>query len=323
MPLFFPKSNIQGIPTPEMFLRIIALSMAPSNQIVVDQVIGNDGNNGTPIAPFKTIGAAMAQIIANADYSASKPYVVTVHPGVYVENVQLLPFVWIIGDANVWAALADAPAATSVAPVTISGTVSVNSLWSVAGARGGLINIAVNNDTDLSWPVYINTAVVDLIGCSLVQVNSIFSNANNGGLNLVGGTLSGLGTVNGFNYVTGAVIDGSWNVAGNQVNVVSGLVSPSGATVNVGANDGSTVSFDFSNCSLDSVTVNGSTSSAKFDAVSFPNTLTLSNGGTASLKTLAPALGYTPSAPSKWAGTPPATAQDALDRLAAVAITPP
>lgn len=54
----------------------------PGENVYVDDLNGNDGNNGSIASPFKTIQAAVNSI---SDDSAAKPYSVNIAPGVYGE----------------------------------------------------------------------------------------------------------------------------------------------------------------------------------------------------------------------------------------------
>lgn len=304
-------------------------SMPPSNQIVVDQIIGSDSTgNGAPISPFQTIGAAIAQIIANGDNSLAKPYTVIVHPGVYSENINILPFVWIIGCAYSSAFSVNFAFTNIAAPTQLNGNINCDPTFGSNGHRGGVVNLGQVGGNTFLQPGVSGNCCVDLIGCSLLNTGTQFQNNPRGGVNWIAGSANDTVLTHGIYQIMGVNIFGVLDIEGSCVVDLFGLstneFSGTPANVVVGQNDGSTSNVRICASDIQNLTVNGASISVSVDASSYPDgTLTIQNGGIFTVRTPAPAIGYVPGTPADWAGTPPADVQEALDRLAAVATTPP
>ena len=313
----------------ELITLTAAGGFGPGHVFNVDKQ-GNDvGGDGTSAKPFLTINHALAVITANADNTAAYPYAIIVGPGLFTESIALIPFVWIVGTAAASYFVGSVGLGGNNDSVTnIVGAISLDASFSGAFQRAGFFNCNMASSS-FSFVAGNNAQFIDLMGCNLGNLGSNFTGGNAGGLNVVDCSVFGINLESGNNTLRNIVQDGNMTLQdpiGGSVNIITGhsFWDPSGGgTVTIGADNGA-ITARISNSQILNLVVNGSTAVAEIDADSYPSTaLTLQNGGTITLTTAAPAISYTAAVPANWAGTPPATVQEAIDRLAAVAVVPP
>ena len=171
--------------------------------------------------------------------------------------------------------------------------------------------------------------VLDLINFS-AEALSFFTSDNTSGINWLGGACYDGNTHNGNNYIANVSFGLEYNISSS-----TGFTGPKPLTQFVAckfvdncqmeADTSQFLNVRFTACDMPLLTIVGSGCVVDLDSISYPTggAPALVSGGTFTLRTPATAGLYAPAAPGDWAATPPADVQDALDRLAAVAVTPP
>jgi hypothetical protein len=305
-------ANIQAFPTPEMFLSSISgLIVTPKNQLWVSQYGSNfaDGSIGSPVL---TIAKALSIIAGFADAGPTNWYVINLFSGTFTEDVVVVPWVGIIGQAG----------ATSIA-----GTLSFASSWNASGLLGFIMN------TDIEGLIATAPAGSGGSTYSMYNVNTTASfgvqvvSSGFFGLNIIGGTDE-------FNFEAQGVslncqgrnIGGSCRLESNGADNLS--TNMSGCVIQGGPleviDDGHVYRVTFTQGTTSSLylDLSDASSTLTMDASSIPENQTLV-AGVITLLDFAPNLGYVAGTPADWSGTPPPNVQSAIDRIAAVCPTKP
>jgi hypothetical protein len=266
--------------------------------------------DGSFTKPYATISKAFLEV----NPSAPTQTWVVVGPGQYTESLVFPPFVSLIA----W----DMTDSTSV-----SGTLTLSSAWTAAsgsGAYSGVANVAIGGDVTLDFASVSNVdggfdfanspleSSVTATGFGAGLGNYILLNESNIDLNF---TATGLyvgsrdSIVGGFaNLVSTATLQAEWNSLGDSLQDVVTLTGGTQTCVFDGM--GTTVT--------DGLVLNGSTTSYTSTSSGIPMSVTLSGGASPPVITNgANSVAYVPGVPGNWAGSPPTTVQQALDRIAA------
>jgi len=299
---------------------ITKVKMPPSfaDQTVYVNKGGSDfAGNGDLDKPYLTIQRAMQSIVDN---SQTKVYHVHVGPGTYSDPFALKPWVGVVGE----------PATSGFEGVTSIGTVvTLDPSWAGTVYDVSWLSFLTFNPTQLFNITNVDGQLTffDCLfnaGASFVAHHS--GNVNNIVLDnclsygtisvtdcqylfLIGGTViyDGGVTVQSTNavYPTQTTLLATGGHISDNVQLISGVGS--GGAVG-----------DMRGCSVTgSLTLTGGVTTYTASAEGIPNSITLSGGASPPvLYTKAPAIGYTPSVPGNWAGSP-TTTQQAIDRLAA------
>lgn len=297
---------------------------------------GNDTTGtGTPNAPYLTIGKALAVIGANADGSQAKPYVVSIGPGIYAENVVTRPWTFLFGSTKT------SPFKTGYstgAGIDAGGATIINGLVSphASFATEVFCYYGISNLCIAGSALDFGLMGIGGAGKSVGQFQNLFAGKYNGS----DGLLSYIGRGTGQDV---AVMDNLYSQAGahlkNAYMLISNGLMDSGFST--GQTSGGTADITIRNCRvLGNLTLDGDPSDAtrvrfllganqflgnwtqsdfatlKTDSVSLPKVdqVTLSPNFDTTLINDAYGIGYTPSLPDNWQ-TLPATIQEALDGL--------
>jgi hypothetical protein len=314
----------------------------------VNQIFQVDGSridsytaDGSLQRPFKTIGAAISQIITNAD-NASKPYNIFVAPGVYGETLTF-------NNALLYNVTISATAATGTAiqNTSVNGITSTSNNTHLANlifngiTINGNVNLTgdVNNTNFGSTQVLFSSCMFNNGGGTIT-----FNNVNN--INIYNGQLQGTGSVAtftnlAFGYVAGLEgIKGSVtlhlidNPGGNVPSQYSGnylLFSETKFNGTVTIDAGSELDSVFSYFGSLSLITNNGTIHSWSTGWDGTTGITLNNGSTSRFRGdtffVKPILsgsptvlyqnytGYTPGTSGNW-NTVPSFLNDALDTLA-------
>lgn len=306
---------------------------------------GNDTTgNGTMVKPYLTIGKALAVIATAADASASKPYLIDIGPGVYAENVQIIPWTFLKGyttNSNLRKQFPGGADVLIAAPTAIDGTLSFGSGFSAANCYYGAYGLALLgkrlnlNLYDIGGagksvglfrncytPTINNVSAGDIVfngrgvNQDIVSFESVFADA---GAQLFNGVIY----VDSSRFNTGLTMGQSAGLTCNLT--LNGTVVNGDAVMTGDASDASKVVFNFSASSFLNQWIQHDYATLNIDVASLPRTskVTLSGHYTTVLENDAYGLGYSPATPGDWAGTAPTDVQQALDRLAAASSSPP
>jgi hypothetical protein len=301
-----------------------------SSLLYVDQLAA-PGGDGSIAAPFTTIAAANAAFLAKGVPNKNNKYGIFLVPGIYPENVNLYPWIFLVG--------------TDPFTTRLTGTLA---LWTDPGnadnywnppdnpddnftdMRGGLINVLVTNALTIDFNVGAtpgssftgsNEGKFYLENCIL---NSLFT--------MVGFSLISQGQGRGCQFFSGYTINGAnWqtensNVTGGAAITLTDANIPAILTCFGGGTNGPLVATNTVRgitVSLFGFAVDGpltlsSSGSLTYAATveGFPLVQTLTGNPTVTLITLANGLAYSPQTPGNWSPVPTQVAQ-ALDELAA------
>jgi hypothetical protein len=273
---------------------------------------GNDTTgNGTIYKPYATISKALLEAATGA--SIATPATVLVGAGTYAESLLLPPSVTVIGID---------PSQT----VAITGDVSLSSGWTGLSdqEQTGLSNIFVEGTTTIDWAAQSqDSGIVFFFNCSIEAISATGLGTDNEVV-FVACFISGLGTFTSVEMSTQSCAF-SAGVAlastvshpaeylsnGDSITPTFSVTSPSGGDECTFIGLGTAVAG--------TLTINGANTSYTTSADGIPLTVTQLNGAPAPIISSggAGATVYTPTVPGNWAGSPPTTVQQALDRIAA------
>jgi hypothetical protein len=309
-------------------LGVLCVCAAPppyADQTVHVNKGGNDFfGTGTIDAPFLTIQRAMTSI---TDASQSKVYSVMVGPGTYDNSFSFKP----------WVSISGVPATSGYEGQTTIGSSAVVSFD--AGWIGSTYDVAwfshLTFNGDANFDIQNVNAQLTFFDCLFNSGASYTGHYSGNVNNIVWDNCLAYGFVQVtdcqyFFFLGGsAVYDGSIMV--NSTSAVfpsqTTLLALGGSLgedlfITSGVGSGGAIG-DLQGCSVTgSLTLTGGATMYTATVEGIPQTVTLLGGAQSpSLYTLAFALGYVPSVPANWAGTPPANVQNALDRIAAVLAT--
>ena len=154
---------------------------SPTNtKIIYVNKGGNDSNNGSILAPFLTITAAMASVIP-----ANGPYEIQVGPGEYSDNFSIKPSVIIVGSEL----------------TILTGIIDLNDpSWSPGGGAAGFSQLTITSGM-----------TVDFTTQSIMNSVFIFDAISIGDLNIIG--FDDSNTMN----MRGGVFLGAYNQTGQTV----------------------------------------------------------------------------------------------------------
>jgi hypothetical protein len=312
-------------------------TIAPfSSWLWVDQA-APAGGDGSVAAPFNTIAAASAAFLAKGQPSRANKNAIVLVPGIYAENVELYPWIFLVGLD---------PFATR-----LTGTVQLwtnpgnaNNYWNPADSlngdltdmRGALVNLLVTNALTINFNVgatpgsthagsnegkfylenCICNALFTMIGFSAISQGQARHTTLFAGYTITGATFQTEGT-----NVTGG---GPITVQDNGVNLRANLSCFGGGTngpivVTSTAQPALAIMQAFSIQGA-GLTLTGAQASYQAGPEGIPpvGSVTLAGGAPPpKLSNDATALAFTPSTLGNWAGTAPAQVSAALDTLAA------
>lgn len=289
----------------------MAFPLPVLTQTVFVNKSGNDSTgNGSLSSPYLTIAAALASI---TDATTSKRYVVNVSAGLYAEtSFALKPFVWIEGAGQSQA---------GACRVTVTGNyVTLAAAFSTGNNRAGIQNIYFSGSTG------INIDLVSLAssGSNVFEFSNIGMNgeflfkANNAAdfVDIVTGRIFGNILLQGGNVFFEQVYSAGGAIVANTSGPVAlscdFLACSIAGNSSIYSSSGRTNNFRFIACAIDGT----------IQADQVTTTVSILGGGNASYPTitngatvLSPVL-YLPLTPANWAGSPPTTLNQAVDRLA-------
>ena len=268
---------------------------------------------GVPSAPLLTLDYAISQI---TDASTAKQYFIFIGPGVYSSPTGLKPNIHLIGGV---AGISH----NTYEGVEISGVMTV--LGSAAHGDGnGFTGLSFTDEIRLHDTLGAYIARYHFANCHFS--NRILSKSTNfsarysgcifGDYSLLGLTAEYSGCLfgglfrvavagGGYATATSATVTGS-RIAGD----VTLLANTTAFFRGVGNSYGGAINLDGTGCTVE------------IDAAA-PEPSIISGSPTVTLINNALRLKYAPGTPADWNATPPANVSAALDRLAAVASTPP
>ncbi len=275
--------------------------------------VGRAGNDTTGDGsfdnPFASIGKAMASITTA---TPATPFTIVLGPGTYTEDVALKPSVSIVGIDPIYTS-------------EINGNVSLDASWASVSdeENSGISNALVQGGSTVNFGtqeqgsvLFVNVTfvgAVSLLGANGDNSNTVamvscflFDPCTVEGIDLsssatdfTGGvTFAATGSSNAFWTSESDAISGGMSVtsSGSHTAIVDSVASAVEGTL----------------------TLDGAESLYTCSAPGIPTTVTLQNGAPPPvLTTLSEGIDYTPTTPGNWAGSPPTTVQQALDRIAA------
>lgn len=322
--------------------KILARSVfIPLGNTVYVDVNGDDETaNGSLARPFETVQGALDFITDLADAASSNPYLVSLGVGVFTGNIALIPWTWVKGQtvnsiginnpsANVWPG----------GPTIIAGNITYDSSF----ISGGFVHCGIANMV-LSPTHFVDLFLNTGSAGSLTQVSNVFLSDEAFSWRARGN--DDLIIVDGIRSPTQAhIAAGSFYLSNSKfflglscggTNCVGYLI---GNTISSNNNAGFPLAFHGSDSDAAAAQyyLSGNLISGFWavdedafctiytDVSSLPVAAKRTDSDNQILVLLndANGVGYTPATPSDWNGSPPTTVSEALDRLAAVALTPP
>lgn len=321
---------------------------APSGQIfyVDGQRTDTYTATGNILFPFKTIGAAVAKVISNADNGA-KPYNILVSPGAYAETVTLNSALLF---NLTFTALANA--GTAVQNTSITSLVSNATNTNLANCifSGFTFNGAINLSGDINNTNFGSTQIL-FSDCQFNAGNVTLFDVNN--VNFYNCQIQGAAACTWTNVAFAYMSGPEGFIGGTTLHLVQngGLNQPSQAlgnyfllseskffgtmTIDAGSEMDSLESYFGSSSN---VTNNGTIHSWATNWGMATTALILNNGSTTRTRgdnfTLTPTVnagasilyqglwGYTPANAARWANPQPTNLRDAIDRIANVVGNP-
>lgn len=284
--------------------KIFGGSPSVSKEFFVDKSGDDTDNDGGLLSPFLTIQKAIDAINALGNASASNIYVINVNSGEYAENINLPAFVVLRGYSS------------GQKPTYIDGTVGIDTT---------------------KCPVVSDTYIyISEIFAKNINFNGVISGGNYLRLFLYSVTIENIFQISmggcypilrAFNI--DHLANSEYFYIGNNTNAeliqFYGRLNSnaSGTAINIYSSSvraldiNGSVSITIVSSYVGSYTSLG-TAAASFDICSFPQG-TISHGSSVAitLTSGSNAVKYVAAAPADWAGTPPATVQEAIDRIAA------
>ncbi len=284
-------------------------SVPVQTQIVYVSKGGDDGTaTGSLALPFLTVKAAVDSIV---DSSPTKAYVVTIGPGEYDEDDFTLPVnVNLTGTVSGF----NADSADYITLLKSSGVGSL--VITVATAASTITSISNISFGEVELSSAAGTSISQFFTINECSANNLTLNQGMPFVLINGGSLYSLITkarkVECY-YVSGTFV--MINDAGTSPNAYLGLFHCSG-NATLDGTTGQTAFVEARGCWLNDLSVSGDGVTLDLDKGVTDNGIITITGGTPTI-TFTNTL-YAPATPGDWAGTPPTTLEEAIDRIASV-----
>ena len=276
---------------------------------------GNDTiGDGTASNPYLTVSKASTVIIANANATLSSPYIVSIGPGTYTEDVALPVHTILVGSSEAGVGVSNNMSGIAT---RINGTLYLSSNWTADLGTCAISNLYVNTFTggngssntpvgSTSNTILITASKVDSYGFNMRDVASYlyviesvittFSQRSSN-INIEYSRIGNL-SILGDNYATYSNVYhstiGSLDIeAQNQAVVHKQQCSPVTGTAYFDGTGGLTLSIDNASYPLGVVTLAGGAAITRYGSW------------------------YAPAVSADWTGADPTTIEGALDRIAA------
>jgi len=287
-----------------------------SNQAVfVNYLAGSDSTgNGSFGLPFQTVAHAMTTI---TDASQNKPYAIILLGARQIETGDLFikPYTFIVGQMQRASYLRVNGGSIKPDPSHATGTSWV-----------GFSNVYIGGATALNWDLHSvggSNCTMVISNCTL-SGNFTYNGRNAGGgdfLEMYVGIVIGTTTLDSVytqiqSFETGGLLSCTNSQAVSGLSgTINNCVLDSGIAINAVA------TLFLNNVCYGAgvgITTTGTVGLTSFRGLPATSLRTLSGGTTTTNIDNASVVPYTPADASKWASTPPATVQQAIDRIAAV-----